>query len=262
MTIEKGHNIVLMDKKGKKYIIRVTGEPLKVEGLGVVDTSKMVGSPYGEPIGIGNASFLPLEASISDSLDTLRRKAQIMVPKDSVQLLYLCNIRSGSTVVEGGAGSGAATLVLAHGVHPNGKVVTYELRGEFKNITRSNLRRAGLDELVTFKDADIREGIEENGVDAVVLDIPDPWEAVEHAHRALKPGGYLAAYCPTMNQTERTVKTMEGLPFIEIKNYETLQREMVVGERGTRPSFDMLGHTGYITIARKVSKTLDQGSSS
>jgi tRNA (adenine57-N1/adenine58-N1)-methyltransferase len=40
--------------------------------------------------------------------------------------------------------------------------------------------------------------------------------------------------------------------FIECKTYENIQREMIVSKHGTRPSFEMLGHTGYLTFARKV----------
>ena len=64
--------------------------------------------------------------------------------------------------------------------------------------------------------------------------------------------GHFCSYSPTMNQVEKTVKTLRKHNFIEIKTFETLQREIVVGERGVRPSFDMLGHTGYLTFARKT----------
>ncbi|MCK4457684.1 MAG: tRNA methyltransferase, partial [Thermoplasmata archaeon] len=53
-------------------------------------------------------------------------------------------------------------------------------------------------------------------------------------------------------QVEKTVRELRDRPFVEIRTIETLEREMVVGEMGTRPSFKMLGHTGYLTFARKV----------
>ena len=51
---------------------------------------------------------------------------------------------------------------------------------------------------------------------------------------------------------ERTVKELRKNSFIEIKTLENIQREMIISDHGTRPSFDMLGHTGYTTYARKV----------
>ncbi|MCG2827175.1 MAG: tRNA (adenine-N1)-methyltransferase, partial [Thermoplasmatales archaeon] len=106
-------------------------------------------------------------------------------------------------------------------------------------------------EYVEIKLGDVTESIDEKNADAVILDIPNPWDAVKNAYNALKVCGHFCSYSPTMNQVEKTVKTLKH-DFIEIKTFETLQREIVVGEGGVRPSFDMLGHTGYVTFARKI----------
>jgi tRNA (adenine57-N1/adenine58-N1)-methyltransferase len=74
-----------------------------------------------------------------------------------------------------------------------------------------------------------------------------------NAKNSLKMGGHIACYSPTMNQVEKTVNTMRTHGFIGIKTMETIQRKIAVGEGGVRPSFDALGHTGYVTFARKVS---------
>ncbi len=115
-----------------------------------------------------------------------------------------------------------------------------------------NLKQAGLAHLVTTKIKDVTQGIDEQDLDAVILDIPNPWAVVEHAWKALKIGGYFCTYSPLISQVEQTVRAIEKQRFIETKTYENIQREMVVSSHGTRPSFDMLGHTGYLTFARKV----------
>ena len=115
-----------------------------------------------------------------------------------------------------------------------------------------NIRNVGLEQYVITKHKDITEGIDEKELDTVILDIPNPWEAVEHAWHALKIGGYLCSYSPLTSQVEKTVKEIQKHSFIEIKTFENIQREMVVSKYGMRPSFDMLGHTGYLTFARKV----------
>ena len=51
---------------------------------------------------------------------------------------------------------------------------------------------------------------------------------------------------------EKTVKEIKKHNFIEVKTHENIQRKMIVSEQGTRPSFQMLGHTGYLTFARKI----------
>jgi tRNA (adenine57-N1/adenine58-N1)-methyltransferase len=115
-----------------------------------------------------------------------------------------------------------------------------------------NLKQANLIQYITTKIKDATKGIDEKNLDAIVLDIPNPWVAVEHAWNALKIGGYLCTYSPLISQVEQTVKTIEQHSFIECKTFENIQREMIVSEHGTRPSFEMLGHTGYLTFARKV----------
>jgi tRNA (adenine57-N1/adenine58-N1)-methyltransferase len=86
-----------------------------------------------------------------------------------------------------------------------------------------------------------------------VLDIPNPWDAMENVSKSLRIGGYACCYVPNVNQLETAVKKMREVGLAEIVSLETLQREMVVHEGGVRPSFDMLGHTGYLSFGRRLS---------
>jgi tRNA (adenine57-N1/adenine58-N1)-methyltransferase len=125
------------------------------------------------------------------------------------------------------------------------------MREDFLEVARENVGRAGLAGRVQFRHGDVRAGIE-GPVDAVVLDLPDPWNAVHAAYDALAPCGHLATYSPNMEQVKETVLAVGKLPFIEVRTVEVLEREMEVREQGVRPSFAALGHTGYLTVARKV----------
>jgi tRNA (adenine57-N1/adenine58-N1)-methyltransferase len=182
----------------------------------------------------------------------MKRKAQIILPKDSGQIGIHCNIKPGSVVVEGGLGSGAFTLFLLTLVGKTGQVISYETRKEFAKVGSDNIKKAGLDINWRLKIQDITKGISEEDIDAVVLDIPEPWKVVNTAYSALLPGGYLASYLPTMNQVEKFVISLNKKPFIEVRSFETIFRDLVIKAGATRPAFDMLGHTGYITVARKV----------
>lgn len=244
--------VVLIDLDHKKMILEIKDELRRIKGLGVYNSGELIGKEYGRKIKIGNTDYLILKPSIDDKMSSIQRKAQIILPKDSVHITYYCDVKPGDTVIEGGIGSGALTMLLANLVKPDGKVISYENREEFAKIARKNLKEAGLEEFSIIKKGDITKGIEEREVDAVVLDIPNPWDAVKNAYNALKIGGYFASYSPTLNQVEKTVRAMRDLPLIEIRTLETLQRNIVVTERGIRPSFEMLGHTGYVTFGRKV----------
>jgi len=175
----------------------------------------------------------------------------VIYPKDAAMLILKCGIGPGSRVVEAGTGSGYFTALLAYYVRPSGVVFTYEIRGEFIEIARRNLELAGLLDYVVIKNKDIREGIDERCVDAVVLDMADPWLVVGHAYDALRSGGALACLLPTINQVERTFHEAEKVGFTMLEVEEILVRSYKVKAGETRPSFRMVGHTGFLLFARK-----------
>ncbi len=256
--ISKNDRVILIDssKPSVKILLQVStsksASPIKIKGLGVYSTGKLIGREYGTAVEIGRRIFLILRPSILDKLDTLQRKAQIITAKDSAVISLHCDVKCGDTIIEGGLGSGALTTVLTNLVRPDGKVITYETSKTNLTIGLNNLKNTGLNKYVDVKHQDISDGISEENVDAVILDIPEPWSVVDHAYKALRPGGHYSSYSPTINQVEKTVKALKHQKFTKPYTLETLQREIVVGKGGTRPSFEMLGHTGYLTFARKV----------
>ena len=242
--------VVLLDPKGRKWLVALEGDTLSVPGLGVLKAEK-VRAALGGVLGIGGESFYVLRPSARDLAETLERKAQIVTAKDAALLLYYADVKPGDTVVEAGSGSGALTIALARAVGPTGRVVSCDVREDFLAVARENVRRAGLADRVEFRRQDVREGME-GPADAVALDMQDPWNAVSAAYGALKPCGHLATFSPNMEQVKETVLAVEKLPFIEVRTVEVLEREMEVREQGVRPSFAALVHTGYLTVARKV----------
>ncbi|MEM4257611.1 MAG: tRNA (adenine-N1)-methyltransferase [Candidatus Thermoplasmatota archaeon] len=251
-VVKRNDVVVLIDQNHHKYLVDTAAKTDKIKGVGVLDPQSLIGREYGTIQTIGTKQFWILQPSLQDKLHSLKRKAQIILPRDAAQILMYCAIESGQTVLEAGIGSGSLTIALATAVAPSGKVISYDTREDFIEHAYGNLRRAHLDQYVFAKCKDVTTGIDEKDLDAIILDIPNPWEAVDHAWRALKVGGYFCSYSPLISQVEHTVKALQKHPFIEQKTYENIQREMIVSPQGTRPSFDMLGHTGYLTFARKV----------
>ena len=248
----KGDILTLIDSNYRKYIINTEDKTDKYRGVGVIDPSTLIGKIYGEQIEIGNKQFWILKSSFLDKLQGLKRKAQIILPRDAAQIIVNCSIGSGNKVLEAGIGSGSLIIAIANAVAPNGKIISYDNREDFIKHALKNLKKANLERFVETKNKDVTKGINEKNLDAIILDIPNPWDAVKHAYNSLKPGGYLCTYSPLSSQVENTVKEIKKHNFIEIKTFENIQRKIVVSENGIRPSFDMLGHTGYLTFARKV----------
>jgi tRNA (adenine57-N1/adenine58-N1)-methyltransferase catalytic subunit len=231
----------------------VTHGAQRVGDAGVIDLSSQVGAQVGGEVRWLGESYRLVRPSLSDLLSTVRRGAQIVGAKDAAQLLHMASVRPGARVGEAGAGSGALTLVLAYTVGPNGQVYSYDRRKEFLDNARANVARAHLDDRVDFRLRDVvAHGFDVTGLESLILDLPEPWSALGWARVALGAGGHVATYTPTYNQLERTVRSLRGEGFAEVRALELIERGLHVGEGGTRPEFEMLGHTGFLAVARKV----------
>ncbi|MFQ5908856.1 MAG: tRNA (adenine-N1)-methyltransferase [Thermoplasmata archaeon] len=243
-------DVVLLSERGKKWRVPVGKGLRNVRDVGRVNTDGL-NRLVGRSIEVKGRTYAVLEPSVRDRIETLHRKAQIVGSKDAAYLVFQVDLQAGDTVVEGGAGSGALTTALAHTVAPSGRVVSYEVRPDFLEVASTNVQEAGYADVVRFREADITQGIEETGLKAVVLDLPEPWAAIPAAKAALRPAGHFASYSPTVEQMRDTVRTLRKEGFVDVWSVELLERRMEVG-RGTRPAFRMLGHTGYTTFARQM----------
>jgi tRNA (adenine57-N1/adenine58-N1)-methyltransferase catalytic subunit len=234
-------------------LVRLARGPQRVGELGVLDLTDQLGREPGGTVRWLEATYHAVRPSLSDLLGSVRRGAQIVTPKDAAQILQLASVGPGGQVGEAGAGSGALTIALAYAVGSQGHVTSYDRRPDFLAAARSNVERAGLSDRVTFRERDVvTDGIDVADLSSVVLDLPEPWEVLASARTALRVGGYVATYTPTYNQVERTVRAMRTLAFDEVRAVEVLERGLHVGEGGTRPEFEMLGHTGFLAAGRKV----------
>jgi tRNA (adenine57-N1/adenine58-N1)-methyltransferase catalytic subunit len=234
-------------------LVRLRASPQAVGDHGVLDLSPEIGRPPGGAVDWVGRRYRLVRPSLGDLLGAIDRGPQIVTPKDALQLAFLAGVQPGARVAEAGTGSGALTIVLATLVGPDGVVLSYERRPEFLEAARRNVERAGLTGRVRFRLGELgAEGLAETGLDAVVLDVPEPWTIVRSAVAALRIGGHLATYTPTYNQLERTVQELRAAGLGDTRALELLERPIHVGEGGTRPAFEMLGHTGFLAVGRRL----------
>jgi tRNA (adenine57-N1/adenine58-N1)-methyltransferase catalytic subunit len=250
---KEGDAAVLKRPGSPPLLLRLASRPQPVGEEGVIDVSGQIGQSPGGEVHWSGATYRLFRPSLSDLFGSIRRGAQIVTPKDAAYLLYLAGVGPGASVAEAGAGSGALTIALAYAVGAHGHVTSYDRRPDFLAAARANLERAGLSDRVTFRERDVvKDGLDERDLASVLFDLPEPWEALAAARDALRPGGYTATYTPTYNQLERTVRAFRRLGYDEVRAVEVLERGLHVGEGGTRPEFEMLGHTGFLAAGRKV----------
>lgn len=225
-----------------------------IPGLGTLDSTKLRAA-IGRRVQVGERSFIVLLPSVHDFHQTMVRGPQTLTPKDLGAILYGADVAPGSSVLEAGSGSGGLTVALARAVGSGGRVISCDVRPEAIKTARSNVERAGLSSVVDFRTVDVRTGIPDRGLDAIILDLPDPWAVVGAAWDALRPCGTMASFSPNMEQVKETVAAIRARPLVDVRTIEVIEREMEVREIGVRPSFAPLGHTGYLTFARKVLDT-------
>ena len=257
--LRQGELVYLLDDRGKKHWV-VLGEGMaKVSSLGVVDCARLIGRREGEWITIADRRFVLLRPGAIEFMDSLERAAQVITAKDAATIVFRLDLKCGDIAIEAGVGSGSLTTALLNAVAPNGKVISVEVREDMASRARKNVSRMASANCWDLRLGNIINIPIDIEADAVILDIPNPWDALDNVELFLRPGGRFCAYLPNTNQVETTVRALRKRGYVEIEVLENIQRGMEVHESGIRPSFEMLGHTGYLTFGRKTVLEKEKG---
>jgi tRNA (adenine57-N1/adenine58-N1)-methyltransferase len=135
----------------------------------------------------------------------------------------------------------------------------YEIREEFAQRAKDNVHAMlGEDVAYDVEIRDVTEGIAERDLDRILLDMPEPNKVVAHAEQALRPGGILLAYLPTINQTQLLRETLNQFAFGLAETVEVLRRTWHIENRSVRPDHRMVAHTGFLTTARRLVRPLEE----
>lgn len=254
MNLREGEWVRLSDAKGRRHNVQlVAGKEFSTK-KGQIRHDDMIGRPEGivvtSSLGGDYQVFRPL---LSEYVVSMPRGAAVIYPKDAAQIVTMADIAPGMRVVEAGAGSGSLTAYLLRAVGPEGRVSSYELRGDFAEICRRNITQLfGEPANWSLTMANLRE-MSESAVDRMILDMVDPWEFVDLAAERLVPGGILCAYVATTTQLSLFVETVRAHGgFTEPRAWESLERQWHVEGLAVRPAHGAGSHTAFLAMARRM----------
>lgn len=247
-----GDRVLLVDAKRRRHLVTLeAGGELHLH-TGVLRHDELIGADEGVTVRTSlGARMVAVRPTLGEYVLEMPRGAQVIYPKDLGPILMLADIHPGAKVLESGVGSGALTMALLRAVGAAGRVIGYEIRDDFASRARRNVEGLlGADVALQIEVRDVYEGIDEEDLDRVVLDLPEPWRVVKHAEGTLRPGGILLAYLPTIGQVARLREELEGSAFGMAQSLEVLQRTWHVEGASVRPDHRMVAHTGFLTCAR------------
>ena len=252
-----GDRVLLVDTKRRRHLITLAPGGEFHSHTGVLRHDDLIGHDDGTTVRTTlGARLIAVRPTLAEYILEMPRGAQVIYPKDLGPILMLADIFPGARILESGIGSGALTMTLLRAVGPSGHVTGYELRDDFADRARRNVEGLlGPDIPLDVEVRDTYDGIDDDHLDRIVLDLPEPWRVVKHAVATLRPGGILLAYLPTIGQVSRLREELADSPFGMAQSLEVLHRAWHVDGQSVRPDHRMVAHTGFLTHARLLGPT-------
>lgn len=249
--IRPGELIQLVSPKGKRYLKQAGQDEVLHTHDGALDMRQVLQAGFGCIVytHLGRA-YRILKPTLYDLLKNVKRKTQIIYPKEIGYILLKLDIRPGSRVIEAGSGSGALTVAMSWFVGKGGKVYSFERRQEFFELCARNLNKFGLAENVEQHLADIDHGFGLQDAHAAFIDVRAPWDCLPHLVQALQDGAPVGFLLPTMNQVSSLLSRLEAAEFSDLEVLEILLRRYKPVAERLRPEDRMVAHTGYLLFAR------------
>jgi tRNA (adenine57-N1/adenine58-N1)-methyltransferase len=248
----EGDKALLLDVKRRRYLVTLSAGGEFHSHAGFVPHADVIGQPEGVTVrSTRGAKYVVLRPTLEEFVVEMPRGAQVIYPKDLAPICMLADIGPGVLVLESGVGSGALSMTM---LRAGATIVGYELREDFANRARANVRSFLGEDVMDRYRVEIRDcyqGIDGAVFDRVVLDLPEPWRVVPHAETAMRPGGILVAYTPSIVQASQLRDALGGR-WVDARTLEVLHRTWHIDGLAVRPDHRMVAHTGFLTAARLI----------
>lgn len=251
-----GDRVMLIDNKKRRHLVTLAPAGEFHGHAGVVAHDDIIGRDEGVSVRSSRGTrYTAIRPTLADFVLKMPRGAQVIYPKDLGPITMLADLFPGARVLESGVGSGALSATILRAIGPTGHLTGYELRQEFGDRARRNVESfLGPDLPFAVEIRDAYDGIDEHDLDRICLDLPEPWRLVAPAEKALRPGGILVCYLPTIGQVSRLHEELAASAFGLVETLEVMQRTWHVDGQSVRPDHRMVGHTGFLTHARLLAR--------
>ena len=238
-VFREGDHALILDRRERRYLVKLRDSAQFESHIGNFAHADLMGRKEGSWITTPQGHrLLALKPTMADFVLEMPRIATVVYPKDLGAILIYGDIFPGAKVLEAGSGSGALTMALLRAVGERGRVVSYDLRADMIERASANVRAILPNQQnLAITQGDVYEGFEEDDLDRIVLDLPEPWRVIPHASERLVPGGILLSFLPTILQVHEFAQALRRHgTFALIETIEVLMRPWSVGGRSVRPS--------------------------
>ncbi|KAH7097525.1 tRNA methyltransferase complex subunit Cpd1 [Auriculariales sp. MPI-PUGE-AT-0066] len=229
-TVAAGDTVIVWQtRENIQHLVVEPGKELN-NRFGVYSHVDLVGVPYGSKVASRNRRGFIHVLRPTPELWTLAlpHRTQILYLADIAFVTARLNIRPGSVVVEAGTGSASFSHALARTIGPTGKLHTFEFHALRAEKAKEEFERHGMIDAVVPRHRNVcKDGFGEevtNTADAVFLDLPAPWDATDHAFKAMRKDkmSRICCFSPCIEQVLRTVTALNDSGFTDIELYEVL----------------------------------------
>ena len=253
--IKAGDLVLFFYNDSKKWLLKISKIEQFHSHIGIIKHADAIGKEFGSRLITNKDKYVYLlKPTIHDHVMKMQHGTQIVYPKDLGYIAARTGLQSGYKVVEIGTGSGSLTSFLASIVKPRGHIYTFDVEPKFMEIAEKNIKKAGMSKYVTMHNQNLKKSkkIPVDECDLAIIDLGDPWEVLPQVRKMLKSSGSVVAICPTMNQLEKLSAAFVENEFTDIESTEHILRRIEARDGKTRHSYQGIGHTTYLAMARKV----------
>ncbi|KAM9996962.1 hypothetical protein ACTFIZ_001890 [Dictyostelium cf. discoideum] len=230
--IKEGDRVIIYNGKDNMAVLTMESSNIYNNKFGSYRHKNIIGKEYGSKLTSDNGNGFCHVIAMTPELwsITLNHRTQILFNLDISTIIFNLELKNGSRAVESGTGSGSLSSSIARTIAPKGHLFTFEFHEERVKFAREDFQNNGLDKYitVTHRDACGKEGFLRqdinNDIDAVFLDLPSPWDAIENAMAVMHDGSMLCSFSPCIEQVQNTCLKLADSKFQEIKTIEVLIR--------------------------------------